>query len=409
MGQVMLDPLTKLQMRSVLLNDVLSIRIGSLLLIDIDNFHCINNMYGIKSGDIVLTKIANFLNDFSKKQGYKIYRVASNEFALLDYEAKFDLDDIYNDIEYLIDAISKYDIFIDTIEESINVHVTVGFAISNNLILEEAGAALQHAKKNSLKFSAYSNLTNDVLGLSRYVYWNKEIQKAIKCENIIPFFQPIFDIKGTIVKHEVLMRLVQEGEEKKLFISPVEFLAISVQTKKYNELSRMIIFHSLYLMQNTQHNFSINFAYQDIKNKELMYDLYNFLENNLDVAKRVTFEILETELIKDKQLLMEFLKKVKSYGVRIAIDDFGSGFSSFEMILLVEPDFIKIDGSLIKNIDVDKKALTLVEAIVAFSHKMGMQVVAEYVHSKAVYDILTTIEVDMFQGFYLSEPLFTPN
>jgi EAL domain-containing protein (putative c-di-GMP-specific phosphodiesterase class I) len=79
------------------------------------------------------------------------------------------------------------------------------------------------------------------------------------------------------------------------------------------------------------------------------------------------------------------------------------------MILLIEPEFIKIDGSLIKNVDVDAKALTLVEAIVMFSHKMGIKVVAEYVHSKEVYDILKTIDVDLFQGFYLSEPLFTPN
>ena len=140
-----------------------------------------------------------------------------------------------------------------------------------------------------------------------------------------------------------------------------------------------------------------------------MYDLYNYFENNPDVASRVTCEILESELVKDTTVLLQFLKKLKSYGVQIAIDDFGSGFSNFEMILLAEPDLIKIDGSLIKNIDADKKSLTLVEAIVAFSHKMGMKVIAEYVHNKAVYDILRQIEVDMFQGYYLCEPLLTPN
>ena len=405
----MLDSLTQLQTRDLLVDDISSINIGNLLLIDIDNFNSINNIYGIKSGDIVLKQLAKFLSDFSKEKRYQIYRVSSNEFALLDSEATHDIDDIYDDIEYLIDAVSKYDIYIDAIEESINIHVTIGFATSNNMILEQAGAALKYAKKNSLKFSAYSNVTDSRQDLSRYAYWNKEIQKAIESENIIPFFQPIFNKDGDIAKYEILMRLVQEGEEKKLFISPVEFLAISVQTKKYIELSRMIIFHSLHLMENTQYCFSINFSYQDIKSKELMYDLYNYFENNPDVASRVTCEILESELVKDTTVLLQFLKKLKSYGVQIAIDDFGSGFSNFEMILLAEPDLIKIDGSLIKNIDADKKSLTLVEAIVAFSHKMGMKVIAEYVHNKAVYDILRQIEVDMFQGYYLCEPLLTPN
>ena len=110
-------------------------------------------------------------------------------------------------------------------------------------------------------------------------------------------------------------------------------------------------------------------------------------------------------MIKDTKLLLNFLSKVKSFGAKIAIDDFGSGFSNFEMILLIKPDFLKIDGSLIKKVDVDKEALTLVEAIVAFSHKMGMEVIAEYVHSEVVYNILQDIDVDLFQGYYLCEPL----
>jgi diguanylate cyclase (GGDEF)-like protein len=409
MRKVMLDSLTQLKTRVSLLRDVSSMHIGHLVLLDIDNFHSINTTYGVQEGDIVLVKLADFLKDFAQKKGYKLYRIASNEFALLDYDAKLDMDDVHNDIQYLIDMITQHDIYIDAIQDHINIHVTIGFALSSGLILEQASAALKYAKKNFLKFSAYSNLTNDTVTPAHYAYWNKEIQKAINRDNIIPFFQPIYNLAGHIVKHEVLMRLVLEGADKKLFISPDEFLNISIQTKWYADLSRTIIFNALDILKNSNHKFSINLAYQDLQNKELIRDIYSFLETNPHVAKRVTFEILESELIKDTTILVAFLKKIKHYGVEIAIDDFGSGFSNFEMILLIEPEFIKIDGSLIKNVDVDAKALTLVEAIVMFSHKMGIKVVAEYVHSKEVYDILKTIDVDLFQGFYLSEPLFTPN
>ena len=205
------------------------------------------------------------------------------------------------------------------------------------------------------------------------------------------------------------MRLVQDNGEEKTYVSPVQFLDISIQTKRYNELSKIIIFKALEMLKNSDNHFSINFAYQDIKNKELIRLLYRFLEENPDVAKRCTFEILESELIEDTQMLLSFINRVRKHGVQIAIDDFGIGFSNLEMILSSQPDIIKIDGSLVKNVDIDSKSLTLVEAIVAFSHKMGIKVVAEYVHSKEVYDILKNTDVDMFQGYYFSKPVFTPN
>ncbi|WP_345978437.1 GGDEF and EAL domain-containing protein [Sulfurimonas sp. HSL3-2] len=403
------DSLTYLKSRVSLVQDVLNMRIGNLILIDIDNFNSINNLYGMESGDTVLIETANYIKQVAQERGYEAYRVTSNEFALLDYDAKIDFEDIYEDVQNIIEQMSKYDIYLDAISDIINIHVTIGFATAEDMILEKASSALQHAKKNYLKFSAYSNITNDIKTLSNYIYWNNEIKKAIENDNIQPFFQPILNRDEKIIKHEVLMRLVQDNGAEKTYVSPVQFLDISIQTKRYNELSKIIIFKALNMLKTSENSFSINFAYQDIKNKELIHSLYRFLEENPDVAKRCTFEILESELIEDTQMLLSFINKVRKYGVQIAIDDFGIGFSNLEMILSSQPDIIKIDGSLVKNVDIDSKALTLVEAIVAFSHKMGIKVVAEYVHSKEVYDILKNTDVDMFQGYYFSKPVFTPN
>ena len=401
----MIDPLTQINARDEIVKAIRSINIGHLILLDIDNFNSINNLYGMQSGDKILIELAKYLDDFSKREGYEVYRIGSNEFGLLDIDATHDIEDIFTHIEYLIEGVSKHEIYLDAIHENINIDITIGFATANQSILEQAGTALKYAKQNHLKFSAYSNITNNEVGISQYIYWNKEIQKAIEANNIVPFFQPIYDNRGDINKYEVLMRLVQEDEDKKIFISPVQFLNISVQTKKYDAISKTIIFHALQMSKNGDYNFSINLSYQDISNKDLMYDIYRFFEENPQTASKITFEILESEMIKDTKLLLNFLSKVKSFGAKIAIDDFGSGFSNIEMILLIKPDFLKIDGSLIKKVDVDKEALTLVEAIVAFSHKMGMEVIAEYVHSEVVYNILQDIDVDLFQGYYLCEPL----
>ena len=400
-----IDPLTQILNRDSFTQSLEDIKLGNLLLIDIDKFKNINNLYGITSGDSVLIQTAQFLQKFAKQREYKLYRVGSNEFALLDDNAHKDLEDIYEDIQDLIEDIAQNSIYLKTIHEHLNVHVTIGFATSTRMLMEQASAALEYAKEHYLKFSAYSNLTSNTKNLEDYIYWNDEIKKAIENNNIKPFFQPIVDKKGKIVKYEVLMRLVQENERRTLYISPVQFLNIAVQTKKYDELSKIIIFNALQILKANDKSFSINFAYQDIKNKELLNELYHFLKTNLDVAKRCTFEILENQFVENSQLLLAFVTQVREYGVKIAIDDFGSGFSNFELILLIQPDIIKIDGSLIKNVDIDSKSLTLVEAITAFSHKMGIKVVAEYVHSKAVYGALNATDIDMYQGYYFSEPV----
>ena len=92
-------------------------------------------------------------------------------------------------------------------------------------------------------------------------------------------------------------------------------------------------------------------------------------------------------------------------GCKIAIDDFGSGYSNFAYLVKLKPDYIKIDGSLVKNIDIDKNSLLIVKTINDFTHSLGFKTVAEYVHSKEVFDILKEIGIDEYQGFHFFEPL----
>jgi EAL domain-containing protein (putative c-di-GMP-specific phosphodiesterase class I) len=91
-------------------------------------------------------------------------------------------------------------------------------------------------------------------------------------------------------------------------------------------------------------------------------------------------------------------------GVRIAIDDFGTGYSNFSYLLKLKPDYLKIDGSIIKNIDKDKNSEAIVEAIISFAKTLHVKTIAEFIHSKEVYDKCYKLGIDEFQGFYLGEP-----
>jgi EAL domain-containing protein (putative c-di-GMP-specific phosphodiesterase class I) len=108
--------------------------------------------------------------------------------------------------------------------------------------------------------------------------------------------------------------------------------------------------------------------------------------------------------VRTNKYLKSFLEEFREIEVNFAIDDFGSGFSNFSLILEIAPDFIKIDGSLIKNIDTDNNSYELVKSIVAFSHALGKKTIAEFVHSKEIFEIAKSLQVDLFQGYYFSEP-----
>ena len=123
-----------------------------------------------------------------------------------------------------------------------------------------------------------------------------------------------------------------------------------------------------------------------------------------DVGALLTVEILETQSIDYETNVRTFVKKIHEVGAKIAIDDFGSGYANFKHITNIECDYLKIDGSLIKDLDHDRDARLIVETIIVFAKKLGKQTVAEFVHSEKIYEIVKELGIDYAQGYYLGKP-----
>ncbi|MBD3829979.1 MAG: EAL domain-containing protein, partial [Arcobacter sp.] len=157
------------------------------------------------------------------------------------------------------------------------------------------------------------------------------------------------------------------------------------------------------LFSNQDIEFSINLSYEDIANEAFMKFLYEKI-NSYKNPKNIIFEILESDFIEDFSVVKEFTTYVRTKGCKIAIDDFGSGYSNMENILKLKPEIIKIDGSLIKNINLSEESKTIVKNIVNMAKELNAKTVAEYVHSKEVFDVVKNMNIDFLQGFYLSEP-----
>ena len=160
---------------------------------------------------------------------------------------------------------------------------------------------------------------------------------------------------------------------------------------------------SINTFKDRDESFSINLSYEDISNIEIVKFIKEQLKDS-NIASQLIFEILETESIENFTLVRDFIIDMRILGVRIAIDDFGSGYANFSHLIELKPDYIKIDGSLIKNIDKDINAFILVKAINIFSKEMGIKVIAEYIHNEDVSEKVKELDIYGYQGYFFSEP-----
>ncbi len=410
--QLLIDQLTGLQNRMALKTQMEKNSYTMLALIDINRLLFINDLYGTNIGNQVIQGFANLLKKMADEENYMIYRTSGDEFVICSS------DETKTRFKHFIQKLSKkvvnLPLYIQDIEDEIYIDATIGVSYelshlaslgvfyNSNLLLTQADIALKNAKENKKQLVTYDETMNTLQKMQNIMEWKQKIKNAYEYNNIVAVYQPIVNANGEIIKYETLMRL---REDTKL-ISPYFFLETAILTNEYPKLSRAIIEQALKKLIDTNHTISINLTYSDFKDPYLFKLLIQTLKNH-DIGNRLIFEIVESEDIKDYKLFEKFVKKFKKYGVRIAIDDFGSGFSNFENIIKTAPEYIKIDGSLVKDIDKNKNALTIVKAIVQIAHELDIKVIAEFVHSKDVLEILKTLKVDEYQGFYFYEPALT--
>ena len=405
------DLLTGLDNRNQLLVDLKVAVKPILFYLNIDNFSGFNDFYGSNIGDSVLIKLADVLNELRDFEAFKLYRLQSDEFILLFQEDQLSNKHLHNFFTKLFEMLEKN---ISTIRVSnqnrINISITGGVATYyahdnyQNLILY-ADIARKKAQKTQKKFLFFEQSMRKNEDYAQNIEWIKKIKEAIDDDRIATYFQPIINNKtGKTTKYETLVRMLDHDGQP---VSTFTFLEIAQKAKLYPQITKIVIEKALKTFENRNElEFSINLTIEDILSQDTTNFIYKKLKN-YENSKNIIFEITESEEVNDYKVINNFIEEVKKYGVKIAIDDFGSGYANFEHIININADFIKIDGTLIKNINTDKNAAIITEAIISFSKKLGKKTIAEYIHNKEVYEIVKKLGADYSQGFYFSEP--SPN
>ena len=398
--QIHTDDLTGLANRRSLLEDLERSSSALVALVDIDSFRTINELYGEESGNMILKEFAKLLSESIPE--CKHYRIGGDVFAYMKENVGEDIALCKENVERLIQKCSQTHFCIPSYNIDIQIDITVGLSYGNEQILQKASMALKKAKEMNEPYLFYKEEYNFNKCYENDIRWGKIIKNALTQDGIEVYFQPVVDADKNVVKYESLVR-IEEGES---VYSPFEFLEISKKLKLYPKITKIVIEKTLKKLRslNKKVGFNINLSIQDMENDEIVAFIESKLFEYAELARYVTFEILESENIQNYDKILEFIEKIKKFDAKIAIDDFGSGYSNFEYLLKIAPDYIKIDGSLVKNIDNDKNARAIVKTINGFAKSLGAQTVAEFVHSEEIAQLLQQMDVDYFQGYLFGKP-----
>jgi len=388
------DSLTKIPNLAKLQEDIKLYNNHSLIVVSLDSFKTINSFYGVKVGDFIMNEVAKLLVKSSKKIG-SVYRLHSDEFAILSNGSVS-----INFCEDLIKTISKKVFKYNDID--INIQATIGLAKdSKSRSLEKAILAVRTAKKEKRNIEVFNNELTLKDEYKNHIKLTSILKEALEKDQLTPFYQALENTKTKkIDKYEALARIIKDDE----IITPDKFLEISKSSKQYPKITEAMIKKSFeYFKDKKDLSFSINLSMDDIKNEKTTSYLFEMIKK-YNINERLTIELLESEELNHFEIINEFIKKLKKYNVQIAIDDFGSGYSNFAYIIKLDIDYLKIDSSLIENIHIDKQALKIVKSIISFAKELEIKLVAEKVHNKEIYNILTNLQVDYLQGYYIGKP-----
>ena len=394
------DTLTHLGNRKKYKELIGSKRYQELVLVNIDRFKNYNDIYGIDMGDSLLRAVAQTLRlicaPYSKR--ISLVRFGSDEFGLLLPISLVSHPTLI--VEEIINYFETHSLLVGEMEISISVTIATSHY---EPLLETADIAMKHLKSSKngqyIAYDPAMKLRETIKdNLAKIVI----LKDALANHRILPYFQPIVNLRGqNIPKYESLARIVHQGKEVES-ISP--YIHLLDETHLSGTLLRQMMTQTLATMQKHPGVFSINISSRDLEDKPTVDWIFEQLEGMGEDSSRLVFELLEHDIIDDYQGVGRFITQLYPYGCKIAIDDFGSGYSNFSHLLHLSIDYLKIDASLIRPLATDPFARDVVGAIVAFARAAHIQTIAEFVSTKEIYDIVVELGIDYSQGYYSGKP-----
>lgn len=368
----------------------------NLVLINIDDFSVINETQGFDVGDNLLMQMGGFLfSMYGDEMG--VFHLESDHFAILSTGKSMSEEQLLG-IQH---EINKMSFLLGGMESHLSVSLGLVMDEDGNLI-QKAEFALKEARSMGRnRARKYSEDIEIIKTIHHNSTWTHRVHEALQSGWVVPYFQPIFSVETqAVLKYECLVRLRYKDE----IISPFTFLEAAKKSGQIFKIFKLMFESACQQTKKFEGQFTVNMTDQDLVEPELMEFIDSMLVKYEVDPKQLGIEILEEKSIMNNQLIQQRLFTLYEKGMDIIIDDFGAECSNFGQLVNLPISVLKIDGSFIKDICENQKHEIIVESIISFAARLGVPVVAEYVHCAEVMLKIKEMGVDYAQGFFLAKP-----
>lgn len=378
----------------------------SLLYVDLDHFKVINDTQGHHQGDIVLKEISQLLQCEMKEEDI-LCRIGGDEFAILLKNINIDEAEMVAERLCCTVADSSFQFSQQMYKVSCSIGITIvdGEETNADIYLQHADIAMFAAKeKGRNRYHTFKNTDETTQALKHSFDWVQTIQSEKISEQMVMHFQPVFDLRvNNVAYYEALVRL---NINDKLFY-PDAFIPSLEKAEDMSLLDRHVIKKTFSLMQ--EHSLlscvAINLSAQAFTDDRLVSFIQKQLTQYNIEPSRVIFELTESASLSNITATERMINSLNELGCAFSIDDFGTGFSTFSYLKQIPAKSVKIDGSFVKNMQVDSIDAALVKAIHGTAIALNKETVAEFVENKEILNQLIELGVHYAQGYYLGKPM----
>lgn len=409
---------------------------SALLFIDIDRFKYINDTAGHAVGDQVLIEVSQRLRSRLRSSDIAA-RISGDEFAIILHNAGDDKEKIHKTVDAFRKVLEDERFYCGG--KAYSVTITIGVDVldkhtrSPGEAMSNADMACYIAKgQGRNQTHIFSPELDNKADMDIELGWSTRLRDALKRNLFILNFQPILSMSrmnsmssnlefawdGSMddslveyINYEVLIRLRDQSEG---VILPSAFLPTAERFDMMTEIDKWVIDHAFAalakeLKKGRKLNFFINLSAQTLGHSNIVYYVKDRLAHYQIDPQRITFEITETAVLTNIKTAKDLISELRQLGCSFALDDFGSGFSSFSHLKHLEVDVIKIDGQFIRGVADNKVDRAVIMAITKISRALGKKTVAEFVESLDMLSALAAVGVDYVQGFHIGKPFFEPH
>jgi len=374
----------------------------------------VNDTCGHTAGDELLCQLTKLLRSHLRHTD-TLARLGGDEFALLLEDCH--IDQAQAIVDKLVHAVSSFRFLYD--QASLSVGVSMGLALIQrndddpNRVLSAADEACYIAKEKGRNRSYLYQA--DMVESSRWhkeMHWASKLQEAIDEDRFVLIAQPIVPLDPALRNYRHYEILLRVKDEHGHIVSPGVFMPAAERYKLVAKIDRWVIRNSIDAMAAAWprgagipiDTFAINLCGTTLGDERFLEFIKDSLAEHGLPAEILCSEITETVAISNFSRAVNFIRELKKLGCRFALDDFGSGFSSFSYLKNLPVDYLKIDGSFVRHMSTDRMDWAMVEAINHVGHRIGVKTIAEFVEDQATEDKFGELGVDFAQGYHLGGP-----